>query len=185
MDNSIISSGSENFDLVALRTEVAETVVRQYGAEKRYAQALNVTLGSDANGRMWFEVEAKEVGDFAKVVHAEKGELFKPLKAAGHSNPSTIWARVRKIGRAEYFKAQGLNEDGSDPDAIVEGEGEGEGAGSRNRSINLRFVEDLGKLYKAGKREESLSDPMQKALIYVSSALQALGVDLTMLESGK
>jgi hypothetical protein len=190
MENTSVVSVSDENSLPFARTQVADLAKRAYGAERHYSRLLNVQIGADANGRMWFEVEAKEVSDFAKVVHAEKGELFKELKKVAHTNPSTIWARVRKYGKEENFLAQGLNADGSDPKAEKvegegEGEGEGKGAGSRNKTLTVRFIDELTLLYKAGKRAEGLSDSEQKALIYISSALQALGINLSMLDLGK
>jgi hypothetical protein len=37
----------------------------------------------------------------AKLVKAEKTLLYTELKAADHTNPSTVWARIRKYGQEE------------------------------------------------------------------------------------
>lgn len=169
MDNIVISP--EGQTLEALRSDVAEAGVRQYGAERRYAIALCVNLYDH-----WYMVEHKDKSESAKPVHAEKEALYKVLKAAKHTNPSTVWARVRKYAQ-EYIDPK--------PEA-AEGEaaeGEGESVGARHtRSLDLRLVEDLSTLWKACKRQESLSDKQRQAMTYIGSALTAMGVDLTTVE---
>ena len=86
-------------NLSALRKGVAESVVRAYGAEREYAVALNTEFAY-----AWFDIEASDKTDNAKIVTAEKTELYKELKEAKHSNPSTVWARVRKYGKEEASK---------------------------------------------------------------------------------
>lgn len=154
-----------------LRQNVADAVKRAYGAERAYAVQLNSDFGFD-----WFEVEAADVSDQAKTVHAEKGELYKVLKAAEHTNPSTVWARIRKYGREEkYPQAKGETAEGS-------GEGEGEGSGaSHNRSPMLRNVEELSALYKFNARQESLPEQVRKAQTFIVSALRELGIDVSTL----
>lgn len=155
--------------LVTLRQAVADAVVRAYGAERAYAVQLNSTFGFD-----WFEVEANDVSDQAKSVHAEKGELYKVLKAASHSNPSTVWARIRKYGREEkYPKAEGEAEGG---------EGEAEGGASHARSPMLRNVEELSALYKFNARQESLPEQVRKAQTFIVSALRELGIDVSTIK---
>ena len=155
--------------LDALRQAVADAVVRAYGAERAYAVQLNNTFGFD-----WFEVEAADVNESAKPVHAEKGELYKVLKAAKHSNPSTVWARIRKYGREEkYPKAEG------------EGSGEGEGGNSQaghTKSPMLRNLDDLTALYKFNARQESLPEAVKNAQTFIVSALRELGVDVSLIK---
>jgi hypothetical protein len=156
--------------LDSLRQAVADAVVRAYGAERAYAVQLNSTFGFD-----WFEVEASDVAESAKPVHAEKGELYKVLKAAKHSNPSTVWARIRKYGREEKY-----------PKAATEGEGgEGEGGNSQagnTRSAMLRNVEELSALYKFNARQESLPDAVKNAQTFIVSALRELGIDVSLIK---
>ena len=155
--------------LDALRQAVADAVVRAYGAERAYAVQLNSTFGFD-----WFEVEAADVNESAKPVHAEKGELYKVLKAAKHSNPSTVWARIRKYGREEKY-----------PQEVTEGEGEGEGGNSQagtTRSAMLRNVEELSALYKFNARQESLPEAVKKAQTFIVSALRELGIDVSLIK---
>jgi hypothetical protein len=155
--------------LDALRQAVADAVVRAYGAERAYAVQLNSVFGFD-----WFEVEASDVAESAKPVHAEKGELYKVLKAAKHSNPSTVWARIRKYGREEKY-----------PKAVTEGEGSGEGGDSQagnTRSPMLRNVEELSALYKFNARQESLPDAVKNAQTFIVSALRELGIDVSLIK---
>lgn len=156
--------------LDTLRQNVADAVVRSYGAERAYAVALNGQFGFD-----WFDIEAADVSEQAKPVHAEKTALYKVLKAASHSNPSTVWARIRKYGREEkYPKVEGSG-DG-------EGSGEGEGSGaSHARSPMLRNVEELSALYKFNARQESLPKQVHAAQTFIVSALRELGIDVSTL----
>lgn len=154
-------------DIQALRSAVADAVVRAYGAEREYAQALCNTLPVE-----WYLVEHNEKGDDAKLVHAEKKALFKVLNDAKHTNPSTVWARVRKYAQ-EYIEGK--------PDATTT-EGESEGTARHTRSLNLRLIEELSALWKATKRAESLSDKERNAQTHIASALTSLGVDLATIE---
>jgi hypothetical protein len=157
-----------------LRQAVADAVVRSYGAERAYAVALNAQFAEFD----WFNVEAKDVSESAKPVHAEKGELFKVLKAAKHSNPSTVWARIRKYGQEEkYPKVEAA--EGAEGGA---GEGEGSGNATHARSPMLRNVEELTNLYKFNARQESLPDQVKKAQTFIVSALRELGTDVSLIK---
>ena len=168
-------------NLAALRTAVADSVVRAYGAEREYAKALNTEFVFN-----WFDVEATDKSDTAKPVHAEKGELYKVLHAAKHSNPSTVWARIRKYGAEEAklvgthgFPMPAYDEDGN---LITEGE-QGESGGANNkRSPMLRNIEELSKLYMFNAKQESLDAKISKAQTFIASALAELGVDLANLK---
>lgn len=161
---------SSPVSIEALRVNVAQAVESSYGAMRSYAQALCDVLPAE-----WYLVEHNDSSDQAKPVHAEKKALFALLKAAKHSNPSTIWARVRKYAQ-EYIV-------GETPAAEAGAEsGEAEGGNTREtRSLARRYIEELTVLYKAGKRAESLSDKESEALTKIGGALIALGVDLSML----
>jgi len=172
-----VTTAIEVSPLAALRQGVADGLTRAYGAEREYAKGLNSTMDSG-----WYNVEAADVSDLAKLVHAEKKALFDVLKAANHSNPSTVWARVRKTA-AELVKAELAAESGDAPDG---GEGEEESGGAKHtRSAMLRNVEELSSLYKFNKRQESLDAKVTAAQGFIASALMALGIDLSQVESGK
>ena len=120
----------------------------------------------------WYLVEHNDKGEDAKQVHAEKKALFKALNEAEHTNPSTVWARVRKYAQ-EHIEGVPEKTEGSTDTSV----------GARhNRSLNLRLIEELSTLFKACKNAESLSDREQDAQTYITSALIALGVDTGAIE---
>ena len=155
-------------DIQALRLAVADAVVRAYGAERSYAEALCSALPAE-----WYLVEHHDKGDDAKLVHAEKKALFKVLNDAKHTNPSTVWARVRKYAQ-EHVEGK--------PDASTTTDAESDGTARHTRSLNLRLIEELSALWKATKRAESLSDKERNAQTHIASALTSLGVDLATIE---
>jgi hypothetical protein len=153
--------------LEALRQGVADAVKRAYGAERDYAHKLCDVLPVE-----WYLVEHNDKGEDAKQVHAEKKALFKALNEAEHTNPSTVWARVRKYAQ-EHIEGKPEKTEGSTDSSV----------GARhNRSLNLRLIEELSTLFKACKNAESLSDREQDAQTYITSALIALGVDTGAIE---
>jgi hypothetical protein len=169
MENVIVNGNSVS--LATLRQGVAESVKRAYGAERAYAQALNASFAFD-----WFAVEANDTSAEAKTVHAEKKELFAALKAVEHTNPSTVWARIRKYGKAEkYPQAEGA-------EGAEDAEGEGEGAGNRNKSPMVRNIDDLLALYKFNMRQDGLPPQVASAQVYIVKALESLGVDLALIK---
>jgi hypothetical protein len=168
MENVIVNGNAVS--LATLRQGVAESVKRAYGAERAYAQALNASFSFD-----WFTVEANDTSAEAKTVHAEKKELFAALKAVEHTNPSTVWARIRKYGKAEkYPQAEGAEGEGA--------EGEAEGAGNRNKSPMVRNIDDLLALYKFNMRQDGLPPQVASAQVYIVKALESLGVDLGLIK---
>ena len=164
MDNIVINP--EVATLQTLRLDVAEAGVRQYGAERRYAEALCDNLPAE-----WFMVEHNDKSAEAKPVHTEKAALFEVLKAANHTNPSTVWARVRKYAQEHVY---------GKPEKT---EGDSESVGARHaRSPDLRLIEDLSALWKFLGRQQSLSDKQAQCKTHIGSALTAMGVDLATIE---
>ena len=157
--------------LANARNEVAESVVRAYGAERAYSVNLNEYFGFN-----WYDVEATDKTEASAPVHAEKKELYKVLHGAKHSNPSTVWARIRKYGREE---AEGIPQAGD-----VDGDGDGDGAGNRERDVMTRNIEELIKLYKFNQRQESAPQKIKDANVHIAKALEALGVNLNMIAKG-
>ena len=147
----------------SLRIGVAEAVKRAYGAERAYAKGLNQIFAFD-----WFVFEASDTSDDAKTVKVEKNLLYTELKAAEHTNPSTVWARIRKYGAEDRYPA--------------EGEGEGEGAGNTQRDVVTRNVDELIDLYKFNKRQDSLPEKVRQANDAIVIALKCLGVDVSMVK---
>jgi len=153
--------------LEALRQGVADAVKRAYGAERDYAHKLCDVLPVE-----WYLVEHNDKGEDAKQVHAEKKALFKALNEAEHTNPSTVWARVRKYAQ-EHIEGTPEKTDGS-TDASV--------GARQNRSLTLRLVEELTTLYKATKNADSLSDKERDCQTHIASALMAMGIDLATIQ---
>jgi hypothetical protein len=152
-------------DITVLRQSVADAVVRAYGAERAYAHALCEALPSE-----WYLVEHNDKGEAAKSVHAEKKALFAVLNAAKHSNPSTVWARVRKYAQ-EHIEG-----------APTEGEAAADDVASRTpRTLTLRLIEELSTLHKACTKADSLSDKERDAHTFIVSALNAMGVDVATI----
>ena len=172
MENVTVNGNSVSLE--TLRKGVADAVVRAYGAERDYAIALNAMFA----GFEWFDIEANDSSETAKPVHAEKKALYVELKAAKHSNPSTVWARIRKYGREERHGKPAEGAEGAEGT----GEGEGEGAGNTPRDAVTRNVEELIALYKFNARQESLPGKVSEAQKFIASALMALGVDLSMVK---
>ena len=164
---------SNNINLVTLRNNVAEAHKRGYGAVKEYAQGLNQVFPF-----AWYNIEAQDQSEQGKAVKAEKGEFYKPMKQAGHANPSTVWARVRAEGKADAI-AKGLFGEV----ASAEGEAEGEGNATHARSPMLRNIEELTALWKFNGKQTGLDPKIVKAQQKISEALTALGVDLNMINA--
>ena len=167
-------------NLAELRKGVAEAVSRAYGAELAYAIELNAEFADFA----WFPIEHNDKSDNGKRVGAETSELYKELNAAKHSNPSTVWARVRKYGEAEAkkagthgFAAPNLDDDGN---VITEGE-QGESGAKSTRSPMLRNIEELTSLWKFNSKQENLDPKVKQAQLHIGQALMALGLDLATL----
>jgi hypothetical protein len=170
MENITVNGNAVSLE--TLRKGVADAVVRAYGAERDYAIALNAMFSAD-----WFTVEASDTSEAAKPVHAEKKALYTELKAAKHSNPSTVWARIRKYGKEERYGKPEATEGAEGEGA----EGEGEGAGNTPRDAMTRNIEELVALYKFNSRQESLNDKVKQAQVHIVQALKALGVNLDLL----
>ena len=180
MNNQVITTtDAAEAALATCRTAVADTIKREYGAVREYAEALTRFFPSD-----WYMYEHNDKSEAAKGILAEAGKFRKALREAGHKNPSVVWTRVRNEGRklieGEPEAASGEGESG-------EGDGETESAGVKQvRSLTLRLVQELTLLYSACKREEAknnLDAKQTQAHVHICSALQALGVDLSMINT--
>ena len=160
-----------NQKIESLRKSVAESVVRQYGAERDYAKELNAMFGF-----AWYKVEANDIADNAKPVHAEKKALYAELKVAKHSNPSTIWARVRKLGLEEAQKGALFGEvmPVEKPKGEEGEEAQGSGNAHHARSPRTRNLEELASLYLFNARQDTLDADVKEAQKYIIQALKAL-----------
>ena len=157
--NIVTPSEVDTTSIDELREAVGDSVKRQYGAVKAYAIAL---FGVLPDG--WYDIEHTNLTEEAKPTLAEADKFRETLRKSGHKNPSVVWTRVRAEGRAH-----------------IEGAPEKEKGASNKRSIQLRLVEDLSSLFRACKREDSLSTQQQQAMTHIASALTAMGVDLSSL----
>lgn len=172
----VVKGSNIEAEVTAARHGVVDSAVANYGAMRRYATALN-SLFPATLGFNWYDIEASDTQDTFKPVHAEKAELYKELKAAKHTNPSTIWARVRKYGKDEREPVV----EGNGGETGEGGEAEGSGAGNRQRSPMLRNIEELTELYKFNARQTALPDKVKAAQGHITAALKALGVDTATL----
>ena len=164
MDNNQVINNEVVVSLVELRNNVAESNTVAKVSESDYAKALNVHFFNMDN-YFWYNIDNREISENAKFVKAERTALYAVLKAKNHTNPSTVWARVRKLAKID-----------------IEGEPEESDKGAVHaRSAMLRNIEELTALWKFNGRQESLPEEVNKAQAYISSALMALGVNLTML----
>ena len=181
-----IITTSVSADTLELINDVADTVKRKYGATKALASHLCNELASftvyDANMSSivveWFDVEHNDTREAAKPT-LEVAQAFRDsLRKAGHKNPSVEWTRVRDAGR-NHTRALAIASG-----EIVEGEDDGESNGANTkRGLNLRLIEELTKLYKACKKDELvLTNEQSRALVFITSALDALHVDPSMIK---
>ena len=171
MENqTLVVLDGNQVDIEVLEQDVADAVVRAYGSERRYSQALNLLFPVGSLSTDWFAYEANDTSDDAKKVRARKESLYAKLKKAEHTNPSTVYARIRKYGAEErYGKTEGA-------------EGEGEGEGSTQRDVTTRNVEELIKLYKFNSKQDSLPAKVREANDAIVMALKCLGVDVSMVK---
>ena len=156
------------------RNDVVESVIRGYGAERAYAVLLNEAFTFD-----WFAIEHTDTSDNAKALAPEKKLFMKALNVAKHTNPSTVWARVRKYGNEERNgKALPVETvDGVEVEKLEQGD-----SGENNqRSPMLRNIEELTALYKFNNKQESLDQKIVDAHKHIVMALECLGVNLSLI----
>jgi hypothetical protein len=112
--------------------------------------------------------------------------LYAALKKVGHSNPSKVWGDVKKYALIDA-QDKGLFGEVK-PEPVAEGEGESTGNANINapRPLQLRLIEELTALYKVCEKEKAfLTDKQRDASLRITQALQALGVDLSLIKVGK
>ena len=177
VESPIVSVDGEVLALDTLRADVATGHLRAYGNERRYAKALNTHFAT----LDWFDIDHTDKSEDAKPVHAEKKALFVHMKQADHTNPSTVWRRIRDLGREERYGKAVADTDEGEGDG--EGEGKADGPGpNHERSPRVRYTDELVNLYKFGVRKDAeLDDQCRRAHQHVIAALAALGVDVAKL----
>ena len=153
--------------LVEAREGFIGAVGAEYGAAKLYAAELVAEFGS-----VWVDAAHDAPGADMDAFRVERAELYKGLKAAGHSNPSVKLKQIKDHARAILARESAV--DGEDG----EGAGEGESAGEKKerRSVQLRMVEELIALYKFAKRSV-LNEGQSAAFRSIAQALRELGVN--------
>jgi hypothetical protein len=167
------------------RNNAVDVLAGGYGATKEYALILNEVFPQRENEVIlhWFDVEQNYKDDFSLAVNAEKKMFYSALRAkvTGEKeiNPSSYWSRIKnygKVARLGEVKPEVLEvlEDGTE--VVNEG-----ASGDGNRSPNLRYVEELSRLWKFGERQESLPENLIEAHKLVGDALTSLGIKLNML----
>ena len=161
-----------NAQLDSARKEIANSLVRGYGAMRDYAQLLNKAHAFD-----WFTVEHTDKGEQADIINTEKKAFYLELKQAQHTNPSVVWARVREFGKIERYGDDPAN---TESDSI-EGEQGESGKENANRSPMLRNIEELTTLWKFNGKQENLDPRIVEAQKHIGSALEALGLKLNMI----
>lgn len=149
------------------RSAYVAVVGSEYGAGKIYAQFL-----LDEFGIEWIEAKHDAPGAEMDRFRVEREELYKGLKAVGHSNPSVKLKQVKDHAR-RILKALETPAEGES----AEGEGEGEGAGKREvRSVQVRMIEELLALYKFCKKAV-LDEKQAASFRSIGQALRDLGVN--------
>lgn len=162
-----------NDEIAIAMDSVVESARGSYGAQVRLASLLNMKYEFN-----WFDIKHTDTSDEGKQVRKDKETLFEKLKSINHSNPSKIWADVRKYARLERFPATTTDEDGNE---VSTGE-QGESGANHNRSPMLRTVEELTALWKFLKRQENLDPKLTDALLHIGKALESCGVKLNMIQ---
>ena len=164
--------------VVNARINELSAVGEAYGARIKYAEA----LVDASEGVLWYTDGVA----MPALIEAEKKEYYKGLKEIGYSNPSNAWKMVKKYA-TDYATQIGLiakpeSEGGEGGEG---GEGESSGDARHTRSFSLRVIEDVGSMFKAGRRlekEGTLTEKERQCLVHLGAALGALGIDLATLK---
>ena len=162
--------------LVAARQAELSAVESGYGARIQYAQA----LVDNSNGVLWFT----DGVEMPALIKAEKQAYYDGLKAIKYSNPSNAWKMIKKYA-LEYAQQTGLIAKAEGEGGEGGGEAESSGDARHTRSFSLRVIEDVGSMFKAGRRlekEGTLTEKEKQCLVHLGSALAALGIDLATLK---
>ncbi len=163
--------------VIEARNALVKAESKTYGARITYAVELNSMAGC-----AWYRDGAEKV----LAVETEKANLYAALKKVGHSNPSKVWGDVKKYALIDA-QDKGLFGE-TKPEPSEEGESESTGNANVNapRPLQLRLVEELTALYKVCDKEKAfLTDQQKAASLCITKALEALGVNLGMIKTGK
>lgn len=171
--------------LVAARQAELSAVESGYGARIEYAQALvdnSEFVTVDGVRKFWFQDSGVKMPE---LIELEKKAYYDGLKAIKYSNPSNAWRMIKKYC-VDYATEKGLIDDPkAEGGEGGEGEAESSGDARHTRSFSLRVLEDVGGIFKAGRRlekEGTLTEKERQCLAHLGSALTALGIDLSTLK---
>lgn len=156
--------------LVEAREGFVGAVGAEYGAARLYAGELMAQFGE-----VWIDAAHDAPGADMDAFRVERAELYKGLKAAGHSNPSVKLKQIKDHARS-LLAAHNAGLMGEDGEAAGEGEGAESGGKKERRSVQLRMVEELIDLYKFAKRSV-LNESQANAFRSIAHALECLGVN--------
>jgi hypothetical protein len=164
-------------NVIEARNNVVKAETGSYGAKRNYAAMLN-----NAVSFAWMNKDSEK----SPLIEAERQSLMSSLKAANHSNPHKVWADVKKyaIEDAQERGLFGMVK----PEPAESGEAESTGNANINapRPLQLRLVEELTALYKVCDKEKAfLTDKQRAASLHITKALEALGVNLGLIKTGK
>lgn len=166
-----------SFEMEMVRDTFVSRLSEAKISGREYAAHLLAYFDGLGYGFAWLTMAHDAKGEDADAMRAERDTLYKALREAGHSNPSVKWKQVK--GYALELLKQQQREESGEPEAEAESEGNGK---RENRSVQLRYVEELTSLYKMGKREkDNLTEKQAKAHTCVAAALAELGVDIAQL----
>lgn len=144
-------------ELIEAGAAIASGLKTVGSSERRYAAMLTKLMPG------WHKLTEKDTSNESKALKAgPNAKLFEQLKAAGHSNPGTVWARLRK------YEAEAVTAEGTEG---TEGEGEGEGEGNVKREIRARIREELAKLIKAIDKDQYPHEDLRAVKTYLELAI--------------
>ena len=165
----------DEMSVATARQEVASAITSTYGATRKYAEV----LFHQVNQMFWaYEAGDKDLSE-AKETFIEKKAFYESLKAAGHSNPSVIWSRIRKLGE-EIYNEMYSNMRGEGEGEGAEGEGEGGAASNTKRAPLTRNFDEITKLVAFNlKLDPTTTDAdtmykIEQVTVLLQSALEVL-----------
>lgn len=175
-------------DLSDIHTATLESVLADMVEGERKAYGAHIRISAKFNDLMafaWFDIDNGEVSDNATALKPHKEALYKAFKAAGHSNPSVPFKRIRDYGRNLRAGLAPSGKSLADGSPIPAGEGEGaagEGANPAKRSDMLFAVEEGTKLYKRLSKSEQAK--IVAAMPHLVAFMNAIGVDVRTIKKG-
>lgn len=181
-----ITSALEDM-LAAVREAAASAATATGSAERDYARALNEAFATLSV--QWYTIEHNAKGAEANLIHDEKSKFFKLLHEKHHSgkysNPSTVWARVRKEAANAHKEALRVEAAATGQEIPAELIEAAESTGARHRkSLTLSYTEDLSNLYRKGRKAEKdgvISERESRVHLAIIQALNELGIDINTL----